>query len=85
MFYLNYHPERSYFNQWNNGYLYGSNNTTSDNFWKAGVPKNIAYQPSTLLAIDLGTPANQIPDGYQATPLMMSTSTPYSADYMVIG
>ncbi|MFH4467832.1 hypothetical protein INT50_23505 [Vibrio diabolicus] len=85
VFYLNYHPERSYFNQWNNGYLYGSNNTTVNNFWKAGVPKNIAYQPSTLLATDLGTPANQIPDGYQATPLMMSTSTPYSADYTVIG
>ncbi len=84
-FYLNHHPDRSYFNQWNNGYLYGSNNTTGDNFWKAGVPKNIAYQPSALLAVDLGEPANQLPEDAEAIPLMMSTSTPYPADYTVIG
>ncbi|WP_050908345.1 hypothetical protein [Vibrio harveyi] len=84
-FYLNHHSGYSYFNQWNSGYLYGSNNTTVDNFWKAGVPKNIAYQPTTLLAVDLGEPVNQIPEGYTAIPLMMSTSTPSAADYTVVG
>ncbi|GLR05867.1 hypothetical protein GCM10007906_34550 [Vibrio hyugaensis] len=84
-FYLNHHPDRSYFNQWNSSYQYGSNNTTADNFWKAGVPKNIAYQPSALLAIDLGAPANQVPENMMATPLMMSTSTPTPSDYTVIG
>lgn len=84
-FYLNHHSGYSYFNQWNSGYLYGSNNTTVDNFWKAGVPKNIAYQPSALLAVDLGEPVNQIPEGFTAIPLMMSTSTPSAADYTVVG
>ncbi|UTZ39611.1 hypothetical protein HB763_24100 [Vibrio campbellii] len=84
-FYLNHHPDRSYFNQWNNGYLYGSNNTTGDNFWKAGVPKNIAYQPSSLLAVDLGEPANLVPEGAEAMPLMLSTSTPPKSDYTIIG
>ncbi|KNY40467.1 hypothetical protein AKG94_21615 [Vibrio harveyi] len=84
-FYLNHHSGYSYFNQWNSGYLYGSNNTTVDNFWKAGVPKNIAYQPSALLAVDLGEPVNQIPEGFPAIPLMMSTSTPSAADYTVVG
>ncbi|CAE6933395.1 hypothetical protein ACOMICROBIO_LKFPLAJE_03266 [Vibrio sp. B1FIG11] len=84
-FYLNHHPERSFFNQWNNSYLYGSNNTNADNFWKAGVPKNIAYQPSALLAVDLGEPANLIPVGSEAIPLMMSTSTPTKSDYTIIG
>ncbi|MFZ3512689.1 hypothetical protein LC147_06340 [Vibrio harveyi] len=54
-------------------------------FWKAGVPKNIAYQPTTLLAVDLGEPVNQIPEGFTAIPLMMSTSTPSAADYTVVG
>ncbi|MHA2879258.1 hypothetical protein ACXZ7R_23065 [Vibrio campbellii] len=84
-FYLNHHPERSFFNQWNSSYLYGSNNTTADNFWKAGVPKNIAYQPSALLAVDLGEPANLMPEGSEAIPLMMSTSTPTKSDYTIIG
>lgn len=84
-FYLNHHSGYSYFNQWNSGYLYGSSNTTVDNFWKAGVPKNIAYQPSALLAVDLGEPVNQIPEGFTAIPLMMSTSTPSAADYTVVG
>ena len=84
-FYLNHHPERSFFNQWNSSYLYGSNNTTADNFWKAGVPKNIAYQPSALLAVDLGEPANLVPEGAEAMPLMLSTSTPPKSDYTIIG
>ncbi|UTZ24574.1 hypothetical protein [Vibrio campbellii] len=84
-FYLNHHPERSFFNQWNSSYLYGSNNTTADNFWKAGVPKNIAYQPRALLAVDLGEPANLVPEGAEAMPLMLSTSTPPKSDYTIIG
>ena len=84
-FYLNHHQEHSFFNQWNSSYLYGSNNTTADNFWKAGVPKNIAYQPSALLAVNLGEPANLVPEGSEAMPLMLSTSTPPKSDYTIIG
>jgi hypothetical protein len=39
IYYLNHHSQLSYFNQWNNGYVYGSDNTTADNFWKSGVRK----------------------------------------------
>ncbi|WP_139312202.1 hypothetical protein [Vibrio ponticus] len=84
-FYLNFHPQYSYFNQWNNGFIYGSDNTTESNFWQAGVAKNIAYQPTALQAIDIGEPANAIPVGYQAIPLMMSTLTPTPADYTIVG
>ncbi|WP_234496454.1 hypothetical protein [Vibrio maritimus] len=85
IYYLNSHPELSFFNQWNNGYVYGSDNTSSDNFWQSGVPKNMAYQPSALLAVDLGQPAEQIPEGYEPIPLMLSTETPYPADFTVVG
>ncbi|PML47508.1 hypothetical protein BCT35_19255 [Vibrio lentus] len=85
IYYLNHHAQHSYFNQWNNGYVYGSDNTTQDNFWKSGVPKNVAYQPSSLLAVDLGEPNARIPDGFNAIPLMMSTSTPELADYTIVG
>ncbi|WP_122053410.1 hypothetical protein [Vibrio sp. Evd11] len=85
IYYLNHHAQHSYFNQWNNSYVYGSDNTTQDNFWKSGVPKNVAYQPSSLLAVDLGEPNARIPDGFNAIPLMMSTSTPEPADYTIVG
>ncbi|WP_186171821.1 hypothetical protein [Vibrio chagasii] len=85
IYHLSRHPHYSYFNQWNNGYVYGSGNTTSDNFWRSGVPKNLAYQPSSLLAIELGDPANHIPQGFDAIPLMLSTSTPVPADYTIVG
>ena len=85
IYYLNHHSQHSYFNQWNSGYVYGSDNTTEDNFWKSGVPKNVAYQPSSLLAVDLGEPSNIVPDGYEAISLMLSTRTPEPADYTIVG
>ncbi|PML56403.1 hypothetical protein [Vibrio lentus] len=85
IFYLNYHPKHSYFNQWNSGYVYGSNNTTKDNFWKSGIPKNMAYRPTALLAVDLGSPTHSIPQGFEAIPLMLSTSSPQPADYTIVG
>ncbi len=85
IYHLSRHPRYSYFNQWNNGYVYGSGNTTSDNFWRSGIPKNLAYQPSLLLAVELGEPANHIPQGFDAIPFMLSTSTPVPADYTIVG
>ncbi len=85
IYHLNRHAQHSYFNQWNNGYVYGSGNTTADTFWQSGVPKNIAYQPSSLLAVDLGEPSNIVPDGYEAISLMLSTRTPEPADYTIVG
>ncbi|CAH7096782.1 conserved hypothetical protein [Vibrio chagasii] len=85
IYYLNHHPEQSYFNQWNSGYVYGSNTTTTDNFWKAGVPKNMAYQPTALLNVDLGLPSGAIPKGFQPLTLMLSTRTPQPEDYTIVG
>lgn len=84
-FYLNNHEQLSYFHQWNNGYIYGSDNTTEDNFWKADIAKNIAYQPTQLLAVELGNPANNAPDNADLMPLMLSTSTPEPSDYTIVG
>ncbi|MFM2606917.1 hypothetical protein AAFX30_04730 [Vibrio chagasii] len=85
VYYLNYHPEHSYFNQWNNSYVYGSNNTKTDNFWKPGVPKNMAYKPTALLDITLGKPSGVIPSGFEPISLMLSTRTPQSEDYTIVG
>ncbi|CAK2367346.1 hypothetical protein VCRA2119O147_5180001 [Vibrio crassostreae] len=85
IYHLNRHAQHSYFNQWNNGYVYGSGNTTADTFWQSGVPKNIAYQPSSLLAVDLGEPSHHIPQGFEPIPLMLSTTTPQPADYTIVG
>ena len=85
IYYLNYQPGYSYFNQWDKSYFYGSGNTTANNFWKSGVAKNIAYQPTELLAVDLGEPVGKIPSGYEPIPLMLSTHTPYPADYSIVG
>lgn len=84
-YYLNHHNSGSLFNQWNNGYLYGSDNTTESNFYQSGIAKNIAYQPTALLSIDLGEPANHIPSGFDPIPLMLSTQTPSPADYTIVG
>ena len=77
-------PGTSYFHQWNAGFVYGSGNTSIDNFYQAGVPKNIAYQPTHLLEIDLGAPANTLPQDKEPMSLMLSTQTPLS-DYSIVG
>jgi uncharacterized repeat protein (TIGR01451 family) len=52
---------------WNRTFTYGSGLTTvsTSSYWKAGVPKNMAYIPVGLLSADIGVPANTIPTGYQ--------------------
>lgn len=85
IYYLNHHTDRSYFNQWNSSYLYGSHNTTSGNYYTNGIAQNIAYQPTSLLKVDIGAPSGEIPSNHNAIPLMLSTSTPYAADYTIVG
>ncbi|MEZ9794643.1 hypothetical protein AB4283_21030, partial [Vibrio splendidus] len=85
IYYLSYQPQHSYFNQWNSSYVYGSGNTTEENFWKSGVPKNIAYRPTQLLKIDLGFPANRIPNKLEPIPLMLSTTHSTPSDYTIVG
>lgn len=84
IFYLNYHVGKTYFNQWNSSFVYGSDNTTTDNYYDANIAKNIAYQPTNLLAFDLGSPTNTVPAGNNPISLMLSTQTPLS-DYSIVG
>ncbi|MEJ5250299.1 MAG: hypothetical protein WHX60_00295 [Armatimonadota bacterium] len=56
-------PDSTYILFWNHSYWYGSQNTDTNIYWKAGVPKNIAYQPTRVLKVDIGLPENSIPEG----------------------
>jgi hypothetical protein len=44
VYYLMNVPGYTSFQSWGNGYYYGSANTASYNYYKAGVPMNMAYQ-----------------------------------------
>ncbi len=86
MYYLVNVPGKTFYTSWNSSYNYGSMNTVAGNFYKAGVPKNIAYQPSLMLAVDIGKPAGSILTwpGQTATPLIYTAKTGV-ADYTAIG
>ena len=86
MYYLINIPGRTFYTSWNNSYNYGSGNTEEGNFYKPGIPKNIAYQPSLMLAVDIGEPAQNIqewPD-QDVQPLSYTAKTT-NEDYAVIG
>ncbi|SQD79520.1 hypothetical protein [Moritella yayanosii] len=56
IFYLFNNPTLDFYQQWNNSFYYSSANTETDNFYQAGIPKNIAYQPTSMLRHDIGKP-----------------------------
>ena len=73
-------PGKTSITFWNHSYNYGSDNTTANIYWKAGVPKNYAYLPKRMLQVDIGVPANAIPEGKQPMHLQwypISGSTMY--------
>lgn len=86
LYYMMNVPNKTYYQAWNKTFNYGSNNTFkgSSSYWKAGVPKNYAYQPSEMLTVDIGQPSNEIQSGKEALKYMATTKTPLS-DYTVIG
>ncbi|VAW89835.1 hypothetical protein MNBD_GAMMA17-194, partial [hydrothermal vent metagenome] len=86
MYYLINVPGKTSYTSWNSSYNYGSGNTVEANFYKAGVPKNIAYQPSFMLAVDIGKPAQNIQEWPEQTiqPLIYTAKTT-GDDYTVIG
>jgi hypothetical protein len=86
MYYLANVPGATSYTSWNKGYSYGSMNTTDYNFYKAGVPKTIAYQPTSMLKIDIGIPASSIQNwqGNIPAPLPYLAKTSESG-YTVIG
>ncbi|WP_461535701.1 hypothetical protein [Spongorhabdus nitratireducens] len=70
-FYLINVPGWTWFQQWNQSFIYGSGNTSSANYFKAGVPRNMAYQPSAMLSIDIGKPLQVAPSDYELMSYMM--------------
>ncbi|MEJ2764251.1 hypothetical protein VV869_09855 [Photobacterium sp. MCCC 1A19761] len=57
-------PGLTYYHSWNQTHLYGSGNTTARNWYRGGVPKNWAYQPTGMLNVDIGHPIAP-PGGYK--------------------
>jgi len=68
IYYLIQTPEMTAMQFWNTTSTYGSGLTTAHaaSYYKAGVPKNMAYIPVGLLRVDIGVPANSIPEGKEA-------------------
>jgi hypothetical protein len=56
LYYLFNIPNHTWFNSWNQTWRYGSDNTTTQIWYRAGVPKNIAYHPESILKHDIGIP-----------------------------
>ncbi|MEO2168518.1 MAG: hypothetical protein ABGY42_10440 [bacterium] len=82
-YYLLNVPGKTYFNLWNHSFTYGSNNTDSWLFYRAGIPKNVAYQPSGILGYDIGEPDGTIPEGFDALQYMVTTQA--GGSYTIIG
>ncbi|MCF6264674.1 MAG: immunoglobulin domain-containing protein [Xanthomonadales bacterium] len=86
MYYLLNIPGRTSYSSWNSSFNYGSGNTVEGNYYKAGIPKNIAYQPSFMLAVDIGQPTQSIQEWSAETvqPLRYTAKTALD-DYAIIG
>lgn len=87
-YYLLQFPGYTYLNVWGNGFNYGSVNTYSSNWWRPGVPMNVAYQPTSMLRADIGEPEPEATKALQPhnEPIsyMVRTAEPLS-DYTVLG
>jgi hypothetical protein len=83
LYYLINVPGLTYLNAWNHTYQYGSNNTESWQYYRGGIPKNVAYQPGHLLQFDIGVPAGRIPDGYDPMQYMVTTTA--DGSYTILG
>ena len=81
-FYLLNVPGKTFFHVWNQWFNYGSGNTTTANYYRAGVPRNMAYQPGGLLSVDIGEPEPVFPAGQEPMAYMAKNST---GDYHIIG
>lgn len=70
LFYIINVPNSTAFHAWGNGWNYGSGNTQTYNYYKVGVPMNIAYQPTAMMSIDIGSPITSTSD---LSPLLKNT------------
>ncbi|WP_209316968.1 hypothetical protein [Photobacterium damselae] len=71
LYYLFNVPQQTYYHSWNQTFVYGSGNTkfnpqnpVSSTWYQSGVPKNWAYYPQYMLAVEIGEPTLP-PDGYR--------------------
>lgn len=81
-FYLLNVPGKTFFHIWNHRFNYGSGNTSASNYYQAGIPKNLAYQPGGLLSVDIGEPDPDFPAGQEALAYMARNS---NSDYNIVG
>lgn len=56
LYYLFNVPGQTFYHSWNQSYYYDSGKTKLGNWYQAGVGKNIAYQPTAMLEVDIGIP-----------------------------
>ncbi|PSW19696.1 hypothetical protein C9I98_12050 [Photobacterium sanctipauli] len=56
LYYLFNIPGQTYYHSWNQSYRYGSGQTDAANWAQPGIAKNIAYQPTAMLGVDIGIP-----------------------------
>ncbi|MGR5064335.1 hypothetical protein [Photobacterium sp. DNB22_13_2] len=56
LYYLFNVPGQTFYHSWNQSYRYGSGNSKQGNWYQAGIAKNIAYQPTAMLEVDIGIP-----------------------------
>ena len=56
LYYFYHVPNLTSFNSWGNGWSYGSSNTDDYHYYRTGVPKNVAYQPTKMMMADIGVP-----------------------------
>ncbi|MFN4151226.1 MAG: hypothetical protein ACK4IX_09805, partial [Candidatus Sericytochromatia bacterium] len=80
-FYLIQHPDLSFMSIWTSAW-YGN---AIDNFPIGTMPRTMAYQPTKMLKIDIGRPANRIPSNYQPLILEYYSYHPQYKGNFVLG
>ena len=62
LYYLFNLPGKTSYTPWNASWTYGSMNTWANpgSYWKAGVPKNMAYLPVDMLKVNIGQPVSEL-------------------------
>jgi hypothetical protein len=75
IFYLLNNPQLDFYQQWNHSFYYSSKNTRDDNYYQAGIPHNVAYQPTAMLQQDLGKPISA-PANYPAVEYLDKANKP---------
>ena len=86
LYYLLNEPNSTYYNCWGNNFHYGSGNTKEGfNWYESGIPRNIAYQPTSLLEVDIGIPAMEFDDFVPNAPLEIQQKIPGVTNYHRLG